>query len=646
MKRLLTIILCLSLLLGCLAPLAEAGTVSAPRANVTDTDAPNIVSFKLKENKKTLKPGDKLHIQVKTDDRSDVKTVNVQFYNTAYGAYILVELNYDPKTDMFVGEHTLEKSLVNGTFVLNSLTATDKYHNNMLLWEGKGFASFKLSGASDGVLKATVKIQENGKKVKAGDPIHVEVKIPKAINNVQYAIVEFSQEGNENQRNGYFIEKTSSTEFKGTFSLDESKGNGKYNLRSVSFMDGNYNECGSVQVSGQSFTLTGGVNDKAAPVVSSITFKERNKTLKPGNTVHISYTIKDESTIISSSAYFAPQESIESWNKTADSAKSMYSGSFPIPVKYNSASKKWEGSAQIPKDLPNGKYRLRIFAEDSTYHYISDDFDNITFNFKEPDYVDEGMKAFITVCWNAIWKKNPTASEVNKYGMPLANSKQKAADVIQALMKKAKLSGAAAAEALWQIMQGKTPSASEKSKTVTALKKSLDNGIDSLNNAAFRKRCKEWGINAGNLGTKAADTKVSSVDVDGGHYTLDGSKATLAGVTDKNIKKLVVRDTVKANGKSYKVTSIDRAACYGLKKLTTLTIGKNITSIGSDAFNSCKKLKTITINTTKLKTVGVSAFSGIKSSAAFKCPKKQLKKYEKLIRDKKKGNAPKKVKFK
>ena len=75
MKRLLSIILCLSLLLGCMTVLAEGNTVSTPRDNITDTDPPVVVKVICKEKK--VKPGDTLHVQVKMDDRSAIKFLRV-----------------------------------------------------------------------------------------------------------------------------------------------------------------------------------------------------------------------------------------------------------------------------------------------------------------------------------------------------------------------------------------------------------------------------------------------------------------------------------------------------------------------------------------------------------------------------------------
>lgn len=127
------------------------------------------------------------------------------------------------------------------------------------------------------------------------------------------------------------------------------------------------------------------------------------------------------------------------------------------------------------------------------------------------------------------------------------------------------------------------------------------------------------------------------------HYTLSDSKATFTGITDKNVKSLTIQDTVSDNGKTCKFTKIDTSACKGLANLTKLTIGRNVTSIGRDAFKDCKALKSITISASKLKSIGKDAFSGISKKAVFKLPKKQLSKYRKMI--KKDGGAPKNAKF-
>ena len=70
------------------------------------------------------------------------------------------------------------------------------------------------------------------------------------------------------------------------------------------------------------------------------------------------------------------------------------------------------------------------------------------------------------------------------------------------------------------------------------------------------------------------------------------------------------------------------------KYVTKVTIGKNVKKIGANAFYNCKKLKTITIYTTKLKmsTVGKNAFKGVKKNVVVKVPKAKYSLYKKVLK--------------
>ncbi|MBO5487744.1 MAG: leucine-rich repeat protein, partial [Eubacterium sp.] len=97
-----------------------------------------------------------------------------------------------------------------------------------------------------------------------------------------------------------------------------------------------------------------------------------------------------------------------------------------------------------------------------------------------------------------------------------------------------------------------------------------------------------------------------------------------------------IPNTVKINGKTYKVTSISNNVFKGCKKLKEVTIGTNVKKIGKKAFYNCKKLKKIIIKTTKLNSsnVGSNAFKGLSSKTIIKVPKKKLKAYKKLFKKK------------
>ncbi len=108
----------------------------------------------------------------------------------------------------------------------------------------------------------------------------------------------------------------------------------------------------------------------------------------------------------------------------------------------------------------------------------------------------------------------------------------------------------------------------------------------------------------------------------------------LSGVKSKKGKSIKVADTVEIGGKKFLVTSIDNNAYLGCSQATSATIGKNVTKIGSKAFYNCKKLKKITIKSTKLKSVGAKAFKGINKKATIKVPKSKLKAYQRLLKGK------------
>ncbi len=119
-------------------------------------------------------------------------------------------------------------------------------------------------------------------------------------------------------------------------------------------------------------------------------------------------------------------------------------------------------------------------------------------------------------------------------------------------------------------------------------------------------------------------------------YQVTGKKSvTFVKPAKKTITKIVIPATVKANGKSYKVTKINASACRNCKKLKTITIGKNVKSIGKYAFYNCRKVKTLTIKTTSLtsKKVGKNAFKGVPKKAKLKLPGKKAKTYKKLLKN-------------
>ena len=126
----------------------------------------------------------------------------------------------------------------------------------------------------------------------------------------------------------------------------------------------------------------------------------------------------------------------------------------------------------------------------------------------------------------------------------------------------------------------------------------------------------------------------------------DDLTAVVTGPAKDSQTKVIIPDTIEVNGREMKVVEIDAKAFSNMKKLTKATIGKNVAKIGAKAFAGCGKLKSVTIKCAKMKKNGFGAgcFSKINKKAAFKVPKKMLKKYQDWII--RKGKAPKTVKVK
>ena len=112
---------------------------------------------------------------------------------------------------------------------------------------------------------------------------------------------------------------------------------------------------------------------------------------------------------------------------------------------------------------------------------------------------------------------------------------------------------------------------------------------------------------------------------------LNASGISFTGIKNAKATKVTIPATVKIGGKTFKVTAIAAGALKNKKKLTAVTIGKNVTTIGANAFFGCRKLGTITIQSTKLRSVGKNAYKGIKEAVKIKVPKTKENRVVKLM---------------
>lgn len=142
-------------------------------------------------------------------------------------------------------------------------------------------------------------------------------------------------------------------------------------------------------------------------------------------------------------------------------------------------------------------------------------------------------------------------------------------------------------------------------------------------------------------------TPVSSKEVVGYKVVYKGKKAYLVVTKAKSAKKIVIKKSVKILGTSYPVQEIGASAFASNKKVQTVVINADITKIDKKAFYNCTKLKSITIKSKKLKTIGKNSFDSNSKKLAVKLSgnKKYKAKLKKLIAKSRAKKAVKKTKL-
>lgn len=128
-----------------------------------------------------------------------------------------------------------------------------------------------------------------------------------------------------------------------------------------------------------------------------------------------------------------------------------------------------------------------------------------------------------------------------------------------------------------------------------------------------------------------AESKIAALGKEAANAAVKGKVYTVS-----KLKYKVINPDRNGKGTAALVgTTVKKS---GLKKLTipaavTIRGAKfKVTAIGSNAFRNCRKLKTITIRSASLKSVGKNAIRGIHKKAVIKAPRKKLKLYRKLFK--------------
>lgn len=106
--------------------------------------------------------------------------------------------------------------------------------------------------------------------------------------------------------------------------------------------------------------------------------------------------------------------------------------------------------------------------------------------------------------------------------------------------------------------------------------------------------------------------------------------------TDVKAKTITIPSTVTINKVTYKVIQVASNAFRAKKKVTKIIIGKNVKTIGKNAFKNCTALKTVVVKTSKLtkKSIAKTAFKGTKGRVIVKVPAKKWKAYRTYFKNK------------
>ncbi len=153
------------------------------------------------------------------------------------------------------------------------------------------------------------------------------------------------------------------------------------------------------------------------------------------------------------------------------------------------------------------------------------------------------------------------------------------------------------------------------------------NGIDTSKNVYAQAA-----VTGKTLPKKGKKFTVGSLKYKVTKVTAKGIEVSVVGVKSKKIKKATIGATVTYKGFKCKIISVGTNAFKKCKKLKRVTIGKNVKTLGRNAFYGDSKLATITIKSKVLKSVGKNAIRGVSKKARIKVPKTKVKKYKKLFK--------------
>ncbi len=178
-----------------------------------------------------------------------------------------------------------------------------------------------------------------------------------------------------------------------------------------------------------------------------------------------------------------------------------------------------------------------------------------------------------------------------------------------------------------------------------AKNKAVKAAVDAANKTAAAEKKKAEAA-AKTAGINSTSPKAKTILYHAGSKSLykvvKAAKVGTAGTVEYyspfgTVTTMKIPQTIKFSSFTYKVVSVGAQAFKGQIKMKSVVIPKGITSIGANAFNGCKALATITVQTTTLTKVGANALKGINAKAVVKVPAAKKAQYTKLFKNKGQG---------
>ncbi|MEO2223839.1 Ig-like domain-containing protein [Priestia megaterium] len=327
-----------------------------PAFAAVDVIKPTLES--VKTDKKEVKAGDTIHVQVKASDKeSGVNSVYLYYKSPITGKYKYVRVNYNSSTGYYEGEITIDDSVEPGEWYVGYVTVSDNADNTTTIYGPIEGSNFIVKGTKADVTKPTLEsIKVDKKEVKAGDTVHVQVKVSDKESGVNSVYLYYKSPITGKYKYTRVNYNSSTSYYEGEITIDNSVEPGEWYVGYVTVSD-NADNTTTIYgpIEGSNFIVKGTKADVTKPTIESV--KTDKKEVKAGDTIHVQVKASDKESGVNS---------VYLYYKSPITGKYKY-----IRVNYNSSTGYYEGEITIDDSVEPGEWYVG-------YVTVSDNVDNTT----------------------------------------------------------------------------------------------------------------------------------------------------------------------------------------------------------------------------------------------------------------------------